>query len=69
MAAIAFALTSLPAGAVVASPISAPSEQTSSNDLGVLLVEVFAQAGDLLTFYLDQLASEAYLPTGCDANC
>lgn len=41
-----------------------PQWDTSSEaDFGVMLVELFAYMGDILSFYGDQLTQEAYLPT------
>lgn len=36
---------------------------TSEGDLGVALVELFAYAGDILSYYGDRISQEAYLPT------
>ena len=33
------------------------------NDLGIVLIELFAYAGDILHFYLDRRAQDLYLPT------
>lgn len=38
-------------------------DTTSEGDFGVMLVELFAYMGDILSFYGDRLAQEAYLPT------
>lgn len=44
--------------------IAFPQWDTSSEgDFGVMLVELFAYMGDILSFYGDRLAQEAYLPT------
>lgn len=41
-----------------------PQWDTSSEaDFGVMLVELFAYMGDILSFYGDRLSQEAYLPT------
>lgn len=41
-----------------------PEWDTSSEaDFGVMLVELFAYMGDILSFYGDRLSQEAYLPT------
>jgi len=39
---------------------------TSDNDLGVLMVELFAHMGDLLLYYQDRLTAESYLPTAVE---
>lgn len=36
---------------------------SSEGDFGVMLVELFAYMGDILSFYGDRLSQEAYLPT------
>lgn len=36
---------------------------TDPNDMGVVLIELFAMVGDILNFYLDRIANEAYLAT------
>lgn len=38
-------------------------DTSSEGDFGVMLVELFAYMGDILSFYGDQLSQEAYLPT------
>lgn len=38
-------------------------DTTSEGDFGVMLVELFAYMGDILSFYGDRLSQEAYLPT------
>lgn len=38
----------------------------SPNDLGVVLVELFANLGDSLFYYLDRLANESYLATAVE---
>jgi hypothetical protein len=38
----------------------------SENDLGVVLVELFAHLGDSLFYYLDRLANESYLATAVE---
>ncbi len=38
----------------------------SANDLGVVLVELFAHLGDSLFYYLDRLANESYLATAVE---
>jgi hypothetical protein len=40
----------------------------SDNDLGVLMVELFAHMGDLLLYYQDRLAAESYLSTAAEAQ-
>lgn len=35
----------------------------SPNDFGIVLIELFAYVGDILSFYGDRIANEAYLPT------
>lgn len=35
----------------------------SPNDLGIVLIELFAYVGDMLSFYADRVANEAYLDT------
>ena len=37
--------------------------QSSEGDFGVLLVELFAYIGDILSYYGDRISQEAYLPT------
>lgn len=36
---------------------------TSSSDFGVVLIELFAYIADILSFYQDRMANEAFLPT------
>jgi len=36
---------------------------TSEGDMGVMLVELFAYMGDILSYYGDRITQEAYLPT------
>lgn len=44
--------------------VAFPEWDTSSEgDFGVMLVELFAYMGDILSFYGDRLTQEAYLPT------
>lgn len=44
--------------------VTFPQWDTSSEgDFGVMLVELFSYMGDILSFYGDRLAQEAYLPT------
>jgi len=44
--------------------VAFPEWDTSSQgDFGVMLVELFAYMGDILSFYGDRLTQEAYLPT------
>lgn len=38
-------------------------DTSSEGDFGVMLVELFAYMGDILSFYGDRLTQEAYLPT------
>lgn len=38
-------------------------DTSSEGDFGVMLVEMFAYMGDILSFYGDRLTQEAYLPT------
>jgi hypothetical protein len=38
-------------------------DTSSEGDFGVMLVELFAYMGDILSFYGDRLSQEAYLPT------
>ncbi len=38
----------------------------SPNDLGVVLVELFAYMGDILHYYLDRIANESYLDTAVE---
>ena len=38
----------------------------SANDLGVVLLELFAYVGDSLFYYLDRLANESYLATAVE---
>ncbi len=38
----------------------------SPNDLGVVLVELFAYMGDILLHYLDRVSGESYLPTALE---
>ncbi|KUL25600.1 putative baseplate assembly protein [Actinoplanes awajinensis] len=38
----------------------------SPGDLGTLLVELFAYAGDILTYYQDRIAAESYLATATE---
>jgi uncharacterized phage protein gp47/JayE len=38
----------------------------SSNDLGVVLLELFAYMGDILLYYQDRLANESYLDTAVE---
>ena len=38
----------------------------SENDLGRLLVELFAYVGDVITYYLDRIANEAFLATAVE---
>src|SRR5215213_1051117 len=38
----------------------------SPNDLGVLLVELFAYMGDIVLHHQDRLAGESYLPTALE---
>jgi uncharacterized phage protein gp47/JayE len=38
-------------------------DTSSQGDFGVMLVELFAYMGDILSFYGDRLTQEAYLPT------
>jgi hypothetical protein len=38
-------------------------DTSSEGDMGVMLVELFAYMGDILSFYGDRLTQEAYLPT------
>src|SRR5712691_8224242 len=38
----------------------------SPADLGVLLVDLFAYLGDILSYYQDRLASESYLDTAVE---
>lgn len=40
----------------------------SSNDFGVMLVELFAYMGDILSFYGDRIANEAFLETATQRN-
>lgn len=35
----------------------------SPNDFGIVLIELFAYVGDILSFYGDRIANEAFLPT------
>src|SRR5882724_5694202 len=35
----------------------------SLNDFGIVLIELFAYVGDILSFYGDRIANEAFLPT------
>ena len=35
----------------------------NASDLGVVLLEFFCGVGDMLAYYLDAQAAEAYLPT------
>ena len=81
-AAFGLGLTSLPA-AGWAAPISlasgarvkrfattAPSwPQSTSGDVGVMLVDLFASVADRLSFYQDAAATDAYLGTACDPPC
>lgn len=46
-----------------------PQWDTSSEaDFGVMLVELFAYMGDILSFYGDRLSQEAYLPTATQTS-
>src|SRR5512139_251126 len=38
----------------------------SPNDLGVVLVELFAYMGDMLMYYQDRIANEGYLDTAVE---
>lgn len=38
----------------------------SPNDFGVVLIELFAYVGDILSFYQDRIATEAFLATAVD---
>jgi hypothetical protein len=40
----------------------------SDNDLGVLMVELFAHLGDLLLYYQDRLTAESYLSTAAETQ-
>src|SRR5882724_4621728 len=46
-----------------ASVIMPEWDTSSEGDFGVMLVELFAYMGDILSFYGDRLTQEAYLPT------
>src|SRR5690348_11735864 len=46
-----------------ASVIMPEWDTSSEGDFGVMLVELFAYLGDILSFYGDRLTQEAYLPT------
>lgn len=35
----------------------------SSSDFGIVLLELFAYVGDILSYYIDRVANESYLPT------
>ena len=35
----------------------------SPNDLGILLLELFAYMGDIILYYQDRIANESFLPT------
>lgn len=46
------------------SPLYIPGwDATNEGDFGVLLVELFAYMGDIMSYYADRIANEAFLPT------
>jgi hypothetical protein len=48
--------------------VPAHPTETHSPDIGMTLVELFAYVADVLTYYQDRAASEAYLDTARDRN-
>jgi hypothetical protein len=51
-------------------PIGAPlSNQTSSTDFGVSVLDIFAVVADRQSAYQDAVATEAFLATACTQPC
>lgn len=63
VAALTLALNSLPISASAA-PKYLPTSSSQSSDFSVALIDTLAYTADVLSFYDDEFASEAYLGTG-----
>ena len=48
---------------IFASQVFPNWQPQSTGDIGVMLLELFAYVGDILSYYTDRVAQEAYLPT------